>query len=109
MGATSVLGTGPGSAESANKGAQGRQTLGVGHLIGPYIVAAGKVTLSSGAAVVAVPVSGATADYVLLLSNQTDGTAMSGTVSVSSGTAVLTFTGTGADVVGYALVKVGVS
>lgn len=109
MGATSVLGTGPGSAESANKGAAGRQTLGVGHLIGPHIVAAGKVTLSSGAAVVTVPVTGVTADFVLLLSNQTDGTAMSGTVSVSGSTATLTFTGTGSDVVGYALVKVGVS
>lgn len=109
MGATSVTGVGAGSAESVSKGAAGRQTLGVGHLIGPYIVAAGKVALSSGAAVVTVPVTGVTADFMLLLGNQTDGTAMNGTVAVSGSTATLTFAGTGSDVVGYALVKVGVS
>ena len=110
MGATSVTGVGAGSAESVSKGAAGRQTLGVGHLIGPHIVAAGKVALNgSGAAVVTVPVTGVTADFMLLLGNQTDGTAMNGTVAVSGSTATLTFAGSGSDVVGYALVKVGVS
>ena len=40
MGATSVTGVGPGSSEPYNKGAYGRQTLGVGHLIGPHVVQA---------------------------------------------------------------------
>ena len=38
MGATSVTGVGQGSAEASCKGAPGRQTLGVGHLIGPHVL-----------------------------------------------------------------------
>lgn len=109
MGATSVTGVGTGSAEGSNKGSQERQTLGVGHLIGPHIVAAGKAALISGAATAVVPVSGVTADFILLVSNQTDGTAVNGTFSVSGNIATLTFAGSGADVVGYAVVKIGLS
>ena len=109
MGATTTMGTGPGSAESANKGAPERQTLGVNHLIGPHIVAAGKIALVSGAATVVVPVVGVTADFILLVSNQSDGTAVNGTISVSGNSATLTLAGTATDVVGYAVVKVGVS
>ncbi len=106
MGATSVLGTGPGSAEGACKGAPERQTLGVGHLIGPHIVFAGSKALSSGAASVSFPVTGSASDYILLVSNQTDGTAVNGTLAVSSGICTLTLAGSGADVVGFAVVKV---
>lgn len=107
MGATSVTGTGNGSAESLNKGAYGRQTLGVGHLLGPHVVAAGKTTLSTGAATVVIPLVGATADFVLLVSNQTDATAVNGTFAISSNVATLTLAGTGSDVVGWAVVKIG--
>lgn len=106
MGATSVLGTGPGSAEGACKGAPERQTLGVSHLIGPHIVNAGKVALSSGAASVVFPLVGSASDFILLVSNQTDGTAVNGTLAVSSNVCTLTLAGTGSDVVGYAVVKI---
>lgn len=59
MGATSVTGVGPGSAAPFNKGAA-EQTLGVNHLVGPHIVAAGVTTLAAAsgqATVVSLPVA----------------------------------------------------
>ena len=106
MGATSVLGTGPGSAEGASKGARERQTLGVGHLIGPHIVKAGKQALVDGAASVVFPLVGSAADFVLLVSNQSDGTAVNGTLAITSNICTLTLAGTGTDVVGYAVIKI---
>jgi hypothetical protein len=106
MGATSVTGVGAGSAEGVTKGAPERQTLGVSHLIGPYIAKAGSATLSSGAASVVFPLTGSTSDFILLVSNQTDGTAVNGTLAISSNVCTLTLAGTGSDVVGYAVVKV---
>lgn len=47
MGATSVTGTGRGAADGFNRGSE-HQTLGVAHLIGPRVVAAGFATLTSG-------------------------------------------------------------
>jgi hypothetical protein len=55
MGATSVTGTGPGSALGWNKGVPGETTIGVENLIGPHVVAAGVATLSAGAATVYLP------------------------------------------------------
>ena len=108
MGATSVLGTGPGSAEGANKGAQERQTLGVSHLIGPHIVKAGQATCSSGAASVIFPLSGSASDFVVLVTN-TDATspaATSATIAITSGVATVSIVAAGSDVVCYAVVKV---
>lgn len=106
MGATSVLGTGPGSAEGACKGAPERQTLGVSHLIGPHIVKAGKETLSSGAAAAVFPLVGSASDFVLLVSNQSDGTAVNGTLAITNNICTVTLAGTGSDVVGYAVIKI---
>lgn len=47
MAASSVTGTGVGSAEGHNKGTA-RMTLGSDHLIGPRVVMAGSVALTSG-------------------------------------------------------------
>ena len=108
MGATSVLGTGPGSAEGKTKGAPERQTLGVSHLIGPHIVKAGQVTCSTGAGSAVFPLSGVTADYVVLVTN-TDATspaATSATIAVSSGIATVSVVANGSDVVSYAVIKV---
>jgi hypothetical protein len=108
MGATSVLGTGPGSAEGASKGARERQTLGVGHLIGPHIVKAGQATCSTGAVSVVFPISGVTADYVVLVTN-TDASspaATSATLAISSGVATVSIVANGSDVVSYAVIKV---
>jgi len=54
MGATSVTGTGPGSAFGWNKGSQ-EMTLGVSHLIGPHVVAAGETQLAGGLGTVYLP------------------------------------------------------
>lgn len=59
MGATSVTGVGPGSAAPYNKGAA-EQTIGINHLVGPHIVAAGVTTLAAAsgqATVVNIPVA----------------------------------------------------
>lgn len=59
MGASSVTGIGQGSALPYNKGAA-QQTLGVNHLVGPHLVAAGVTTLNAAsgqATIVNVPVS----------------------------------------------------
>lgn len=59
MGATSVTGVGQGSALGHNKGAA-QQTLGVNHLVGPHLVAAGVTTLAAAsgqATVVNLPVA----------------------------------------------------
>ena len=106
MGATSVTGVGAGSAEGLTKGAPERQTLGVGHLIGPHIVNAGSKALSSGAASVVFPLTGSTSDFILLVSNHTDGTAGNGTLAIASNVCTLTLAGTASDGVGYAVVKV---
>lgn len=67
MGATTVTGKGPGSANGLNKGAADR-TLGVDHLIGPRVVAAGVETLSGTTGTVEIPPqSGVYTDYIILL------------------------------------------
>jgi len=55
MGATSVTGTGPGSALGWNKGVPGETTIGVENLIGPHVVAAGVAQLAAGSATVYLP------------------------------------------------------
>jgi len=110
MGATSVTGKGFGSAEAANKGAQGRQTLGVGHLIGPHVVYAGSVQLSGGAATVNIsPLVGAASDYIVLASNQDTSSpaAVGASLSESNGDWTLTVGGSGTDTVSYAIISVG--
>ena len=47
MAASSVTGTGPGSADKVNKGSE-HMHLGVDHLIGPRVVDAGTAALTSG-------------------------------------------------------------
>jgi hypothetical protein len=54
MGATSVTGVGPGSADGKNKGSE-HMTLGVHHLIGPHVIAAGTVELDGPTATVYLP------------------------------------------------------
>ena len=88
MGAQSVTGKGVGSAELTAKGPKERNFVGVEKLIGPRVVLAGKVTLSTGAATVnfrnplpcVTPASAAAAtptpqnDYVILWVDETDKT-----------------------------------
>ena len=108
MGATSVTGVGQGSAEASCKGAQGRQTLGVGHLIGPHVVSAGTTTLSGGTKALEIaPLTGVAADYIVLATDYTAAAAVKAVLTVSSDIWTITFTGTTTDVIQYAVVSVG--
>lgn len=74
MGATTVTGKGPGSANGLNKGAADR-TLGVSHLIGPRVVAAGVETLTSTTGTVEIPPqSGVYTDYIIMLQQRDSAT-----------------------------------
>lgn len=110
MGATSVTGTGLGSAAGKNKGSE-HMTLGVGHLIGPRIMAAGTATLSSGSATVVLPVfDGVTADYFVLCGDASGtAAATSATMAITSDATTLTLKGTSTNAVKWAVIKVGVS
>jgi len=72
MAASSVTGVGNGSADGSNKGSE-RMTLGVTHLIGPRIQAAGTVVLAAGVATITFPqpLSGSEANYVVMLTPET--------------------------------------
>jgi hypothetical protein len=108
MGATSVTGVGAGSAEAYNKGAPGRQTLGVGHLIGPHVVNAGTATLVGGTKAVGIPpLSGVATDYVVLATDYTAANAVKAVLTVASDIWTITFTGTGSDVIQYAVISIG--
>ena len=111
MGATSVTGKGFGSAEASNKGAQGRQTLGVGHLIGPHVVNAGAVTLGvSGTATLNIPpLSGVAADYAVLATQQDSSSpsACGAVLSVTDGEWSIDFKGENNGVISYAVISVG--
>jgi hypothetical protein len=107
MGATSVTGVGQGSADKAGQKGSEHMHLGVNHLIGPHVVACNTATLSSGTKVVHIPLlSGVASDYVVVGGNQTNANAWKCVITFSTDT-VLTFTGTGSDVIGYAVVKTG--
>lgn len=109
MGATSVTGVGPGSAESMCKGAAGRMTLSVEHLIGPHIVAAGSVTLSGGAAAVHIPLlPNAVGTYIVLVTDQTANHSCYGSIALGTDTTI-TLAGTSTDVLGWAIVSIGLS
>lgn len=109
MGATSVTGVGQGSAEGVCKGAPDRMTLGVGHLIGPHVVQAGTATLSAGSKAIDIPtLSGSASDYIVLATDYTAAAAVKAVLTVSSGIWTITFTGTGSDVIQYAVITVGV-
>jgi hypothetical protein len=108
MGATSVTGVGQGSAEASCKGAPGRQTLGVGHLIGPHVVSAGTTTLASGTKALEIaPLTGVAADYIVLATDYTAAAAVKAVLTVSSDIWTITFTGTTTDVIQYAVISVG--
>ena len=121
MGASSVTGVGQGSALKAGQKGAKHATLGVNNLIGPHVVAAGRVTLSSGAAVVHLPLlPGAATDYIVVTGNATTaprkiflyaGANDIKVVLTFSTDTVLTITGTSAssDVVMYAVVKIGIA
>lgn len=106
MGATSVTGvSGPGAVE-VNKGADST-TLGVGHLIGPRVVAAKTATIGGGGTVaVDFPtLEGVAADYIVVATD-TNSTVAAVNVTAFT-TSQMTLKGTGTHVVNWAIIKVG--
>lgn len=108
MAATSVTGTGLGAADGKNKGSE-HMTLGVGHLIGPRVMASGTATLSGGAATVVLPaMDGVTADYIVIVGDASGtAAATSGTLAITSTATTLTLAGTGTNAVTWMVAKVG--
>ena len=110
MAATSVTGVGMGSADGANKGSS-HMTLGVDHLIGPRIMAAGTGVLSGGALTVILPaLDGVTGDYMVLCGDASgSAAATSASMAITADTTTLTLAGTGSNTVKWAVIKVGIS
>ena len=110
MAATSATGTGLGAAAGQNKGSV-HMTLGVGHLIGPRVMASGTETLSGGAATVVLPaMDGVAADYILMVGDASGtAAATSGTLAINTNDTTLTLAGTGTNSVTWAVMKIGVS
>ena len=110
MAATSVTGVGLGAADGKNKGSE-HMTLGVGHLIGPRVMASGVATLSGGAASVVLPaMDGVAGDYILMVGDASGtAAATSGTMAITSTATTLTLAGTGTNSVTWAVIKIGVS
>jgi hypothetical protein len=109
MGASSVTGVGQGSADKIGQKGSEHMHLDAGNLIGPHIVASGTATLSSGTKALHIPLlPGVAADYVVVGGNQTNANAWKCVITLGTDT-TLTFTGTGSDVIGYAVVKTGLA
>ena len=107
MGATSVTGvSGPGSVEGIQKGSE-RMSLGVNHLIGPRVVAAGSIALGGGGTVtVNFPtLAGVAADYVGIAID-TNATVAAVNVTALT-TSSIALKGTAAHVVNWMVVKAG--
>ena len=112
MAATSATGTGLGSADGQNKGSE-HMTLGVGHLIGPRVMASGSVALDGGglATIVLAAMPGVSADYFVMVGDAS-GTAAttSGTLAITADSdTTLTLDGTATNVVKWAVIKIGTS
>ena len=103
MGATSVTGKGIGSAEGSNKGTS-RDTLGVGHLIGPRVVYAGNHTLAGTTDTIEYPtLTGVVGDYSFHATAATTGHVFISTKTTSS----FVLNGTDGQVVSWMIVKNG--
>lgn len=111
MGATSVTGVGYGSVQGHNRGAK-LQTLGVDHLLGPRVIAAGTTTLSGGTSTVILPLmknTTAGAHMVLATAQAAAGHAVGATLTFDTNDTKIILTGTSTDVVGWSIVKIGLS
>lgn len=112
MTATSVTGIGLGSADGQNKGSE-HMTLGVGHLIGPRVMAADEATLDgSGDATVILPVlAGVTADYIVSATDSTvvGATAVGAALVITSTETTVTLIGTASQTVSWSIIKKGMA
>lgn len=112
MTATSVTGIGLGSADGQNKGSE-HMTLGVGHLIGPRVVAADLGTLNgSGDLVVILPVlPGVSADYIVSATDASvaGATAVGAGLVITSTETTVTLVGTASQAISWSIIKVGLA
>lgn len=109
MGATSVTGVGQGSVEGSNMGSK-HWTVGVGRLLGPRVMVADEVTLSTGAATVKLPLlSGVVGDYVVVATDKTAAAAVKAVLTFNANDTTITFAGTSSDVIQYAIIKKGLA
>lgn len=110
MGATSVTGVGQGSVEGLNMGSK-HYTVGANRVLGPRVVAAGRVTLASGAASVVLPKLGGNAsDYIVVITAQgSTARSQAATLTQNTNDTTLAIAGSGTDVVGWAIIRVGLS
>jgi len=112
MGASSVTGVGPGSVEGLNQGSK-HTTFGVGRLIGPRVMAADTVTLDgSGDAEVVLPkMTGNASDYIVVATdrNVSAAAAVGAVLANGSDDSTITFKGTSAHVISWAIIKIGLT
>lgn len=112
MGATSVTGTGLGSADKRQKGSE-HLRVGAEKIIGPRVVYAGIHTLDgSGDLTIKLPaVTGSASDYVVVATDKgaTAATAVGAELAVSDSATTITLKGTANQDVYVMLVKAGLA
>lgn len=112
MGATSVTGVGPGSADKKNKGSE-HMTLGAEKIIGPRVVYAGSVTTdSSGDAVLKLPeLAGTASNYVVVATEAgvAAAAAVAASLAISGGVSTVTVKGPASTAVAVLVVKTGLA
>lgn len=112
MTASSVTGRGLGSAVGKNKGSE-HMTLGVGHLIGPRVVAADEATLDgAGDATVVLPLlSGVVGDYIVTAvdSDTTAANAVGASLTFNTNDTTITLIGTASQTVYWTIIKKGLA
>ena len=112
MGASSVTGVGLGSADGKNKGSE-HMTLGVGHLIGPRVMAADALTLdgSGNGSVVFPNLGGVVGDYIVTATDAdaTAAAAVAASLTMDATSTVVTIKGPTSGIVSYSIIKKGLA
>ena len=108
MGASSVTGTGLGSAEGADRGRK-EMTIGVEKLLGPRVVTAGRVALVGGAGTVVLPkLPGVVGDYAVMAVNEGAASAVRAYLTFNTNDTTVTISsGAGTDTVSWSIIKIG--
>jgi hypothetical protein len=109
MAATSVTGQGTGAADGFNRGSE-HMTLGVTHLIGPKVVAAGVTDLGpSGVTDIPVTaiVNGTNSGFIVLVNDVTDGSQAMGFLFLTSDDIFVEIIGTAFNDINWVLIETG--
>jgi hypothetical protein len=107
MAATSITGTGPGSADGQNRGSE-HMTLGVTHLIGPKVVAAGVAILDViGIADIAIVPKVVGTALLVMVNDVTDGSLVIGGIFETLSGIFVDIVGTPGHEVNWAVMEIG--